>query len=85
MSTTVTFICGHCIAMTLHVGPPTYPAPIQHIFVTAMVLCAKNVKTEKMYYIIIILTFIKSNVISIVLNTSTLQNHYFNQWTVVYF
>lgn len=30
-STTVTFISGHFSAMTLHVGPPTYPAPIQQI------------------------------------------------------
>lgn len=30
-STTVTLISGHFSAMTLHVGPPTYPAPIQQI------------------------------------------------------
>lgn len=24
---------GHFKAMTLHVGPPTYPAPMQQIFV----------------------------------------------------
>lgn len=30
-STTVTVIPGHICAITLHVGPPTYPAPIQQI------------------------------------------------------
>lgn len=30
-STTVTLISGHFSAMTLHVGPPTYPAPIQQM------------------------------------------------------
>lgn len=30
-STTVTLISGHFSAMTLHVGPPTQPAPIQQI------------------------------------------------------
>lgn len=32
-STTVTRMSGHFNAMTLHVGPPTYPAPMQQIFV----------------------------------------------------
>lgn len=31
MSTTVTVIPGHICAITLHVGPPTYPAPMQQI------------------------------------------------------
>ncbi|TNN69390.1 hypothetical protein EYF80_020391 [Liparis tanakae] len=31
MSTTVTVISGHMWAMMLHVGPPTYPAPMQQI------------------------------------------------------
>lgn len=31
MSTTVTVISGHIWAITLHVGPPTYPAPMQQI------------------------------------------------------
>lgn len=30
-STTVTVISGHIWAITLHVGPPTYPAPMQQI------------------------------------------------------
>lgn len=30
-STTVTVISGHICAITLHVGPPTYPAPMQQI------------------------------------------------------
>lgn len=30
-STTVTLISGHFNAMTLQVGPPTYPAPIQQM------------------------------------------------------
>lgn len=35
-STTVTRMSGHFNAMTLHVGPPTYPAPMQQIFVTTI-------------------------------------------------
>ena len=31
-STTVTCISGHIWAITLQVGPPTYPAPMQQIF-----------------------------------------------------
>lgn len=31
MSTTVTVISGHMWAIMLHVGPPTYPAPMQQI------------------------------------------------------
>uniref|UniRef100_A0A2M4B5N3 Putative secreted protein n=1 Tax=Anopheles triannulatus TaxID=58253 RepID=A0A2M4B5N3_9DIPT len=31
-STTVILMSGHLSAITLHVGPPTYPAPMQHIF-----------------------------------------------------
>ena len=34
ISTTVTTISGHFRAITAIVGPPTYPAPIQHIFLT---------------------------------------------------
>src|SRR6478672_13849038 len=32
-STTVTWISGHFCAITAIVGPPTYPAPMQQIFV----------------------------------------------------
>lgn len=32
-STIVTVMSGHCCASTEHVGPPTYPAPIQQILV----------------------------------------------------
>jgi len=47
LSTTVTFMCGHCIAIILNVGPSTNPAPIQHIFVTAIVpLAAKRKAVE---------------------------------------
>ena len=34
-STTVTFILGHFNAITAIVGPPTYPAPIQQIFIAS--------------------------------------------------
>lgn len=30
-STMVTLISGHCCATTEHVGPPTYPAPMQQM------------------------------------------------------
>ena len=33
LSTTVTLMSGHLFAITAHVGPPTYPAPTQQIFV----------------------------------------------------
>lgn len=31
-STTVILMSGHLSAITAHVGPPTYPAPMQQIF-----------------------------------------------------
>lgn len=39
-STTVTVISGHFQAITLQVGPPTYPAPKQQIFL--ITIAAKN-------------------------------------------
>lgn len=42
-STTVTFISEHFKAMTLQVGPPTYPAPKQQIFlITILYSCNKK-------------------------------------------
>lgn len=41
-STTVTRMFGHFNAMTLHVGPPTYPAPMQHIFVMTILTQIKK-------------------------------------------
>lgn len=37
-STTVTVMSGHLYAITLHVGPPTYPAPMQQIFFRVPIL-----------------------------------------------
>src|SRR6218665_1285064 len=37
-STTVTLISGHFCAMTAIVGPPTYPAPIQQMFLIFILL-----------------------------------------------
>ena len=36
-STTVTQISGHFSAITAHVGPPTYPAPMQQILLTGCI------------------------------------------------
>lgn len=41
-STTVTLISGHFKAMTLQVGPPTYPAPKQQIFFMTIVQSLKQ-------------------------------------------
>ena len=40
ISTTCTEISGHFQAITLQVGPPTYPAPIQQIVRRAVIACA---------------------------------------------
>uniref|UniRef100_A0A2M4CAU7 Putative secreted protein n=1 Tax=Anopheles marajoara TaxID=58244 RepID=A0A2M4CAU7_9DIPT len=41
-STTVILMSGHLSAITLHVGPPTYPAPMQHIFEITISFTPKN-------------------------------------------
>lgn len=46
LSTTVTRILGHFKAITLHVGPPTYPAPMQHIFVITIILICDWIKSK---------------------------------------
>lgn len=47
-STTVTFMSGHFKAITLQVGPPTYPAPKQQIFlITIMYLAGTSVEIEQ--------------------------------------
>lgn len=33
-STTFICICGHFMAITAQLGPPTYPAPMQQMFLT---------------------------------------------------
>lgn len=49
LSTTVTLISGQRDAITLHVGPPTYPAPIQHIFL--ITILSRFFPPSKIYYL----------------------------------
>lgn len=46
-STTVTQISGHLYAITAHVGPPTYPAPIQQILLIDCILIQDFVLVSK--------------------------------------
>jgi hypothetical protein len=51
MSTTQTSIAGHFSAMTAMVGPPTYPAPRQHIFTILLSDCMWNMTITEISYV----------------------------------